>query len=63
MADNPSGCPESVSGHVAGADGTCNWCGKRLRAAVSKPRTGETNLGREYRRHYDPDYGNGKDDT
>ena len=52
-----------MSGHVAGADGTCNWCGKRLRAAVSKPRTGETNLGQEYRRHYDPDYGNGKDDT
>lgn len=62
--NNPSGCPESVSGHSAGADGTCRWCGKRVDAPVRRPRTtGKTDLGQEYRRHYDPDYGTGKDDT
>ena len=58
-------CPESVSGHRAGTDGSCMWCSKKnVARAMPRPRTTEqTELGREYRRHYDPDYGTRKDDT
>lgn len=63
--DNPSGCPESVSGHRAGKDGSCVWCSKKgVGSAMPKPRTTQpTNADQEYRRHYDPDYGTRKDDT
>jgi hypothetical protein len=41
------------------------WCSKKnVARAMPRPRTTEqTELGREYRRHYDPDYGTRKDDT
>lgn len=41
------------------------WCGKKnVARAMAKPRRVErTELGEAYRRHYDPDYGNDKDDT
>lgn len=60
-----SECSGSVSGHQAGKDGMCTWgCGTRVSAPVPKPRTtGQTDLGQEYRRHYDPDYGSEVDDT
>jgi hypothetical protein len=63
--DNPSGCPESVSGCSAGGNGNCRWCGRRVDGGARRPSriTEPTELGQEYRRHYDPDYGTGKDDT
>lgn len=58
-------CPESVSGHRAGTDGSCTWCGKK-NVARAMPRPGitrPTDADQEYRRHYDPDYGTKKGDT
>lgn len=65
MAGKKQECAESVSGHRANTDGSCIWCGKKnVARAMRKPRTtGQTDLGQEYRRHYDPDYGTQKGDT
>jgi hypothetical protein len=56
-------CPESVSGHDTGGtrDGTCTWCGKKVGRAAPMPKLGHdyrTELDLEYRRMYDPDWGN-----
>lgn len=63
---NLGGCSGSVSGHDVGGttDGTCTWCGVQIDPRPRRPRvTGQTEMGQEYRRHYDPDYGTGRDDT
>lgn len=56
-------CPESVRGHDIGGtiDGTCTWCGKKVGRALPRPNLGRdyrTELDLEYRRVYDPDWGN-----
>lgn len=58
-------CSGSVTGHSSGKDGMCAWgCGTRIEGPVAKPRIrGKTDMDQEYRRHYDPDYGSGKDDV
>lgn len=61
-------CAESITGHNEGSnrDGRCTWCGVKFTGAAPAPNMrdsrNKTDLGREYRRHYDPDYGTGKDD-
>ena len=64
MAKTDGGnCPEAIGNHQDGGQGKCSFCGTPM-GARRKPRiTERTNLGQEYRRHYDPDYGTDKDDT
>jgi hypothetical protein len=61
----PEYCPVSViHAHDEGdrRDGRCVWCGYRYRAPAPMPtdlgRSYRTKLDLEYRRHYDPDFGN-----
>jgi hypothetical protein len=62
-------CPVSVIGrHDEGdrRDGCCTWCGYRYRAPAPMPtdlgRSYRTKLDLEYRRHYDPNFGNDRFD-
>lgn len=56
-------CPASVTHtHDEGSrrDGCCTWCGYKFKAKAQRPNlttSYPTNLDREYRRAYDPDYG------
>jgi hypothetical protein len=65
MGKTDSGnCPEAIGNHQDKGDGTCSFCSKRFKAPPSPPkRVAPTELGQEYRRHYDPDYGTDKRDT
>lgn len=59
-------CPESRDGRHGRTDtaGKCPWCGKKVQAALPPPKKMPVaDLTIEYRRHYDPDYGSGKDDV
>jgi hypothetical protein len=55
-------CPASLTRHDEGSrrDGCCTWCGQKFKGKAPRPNlaTGyPTDLEREYRRAYDPDYG------
>jgi hypothetical protein len=56
-------CPDSaLHSHDEGSrrDGCCTWCGHKFKAKAQRPNFGTsypTDLDREYRRTYDPDYG------
>jgi hypothetical protein len=53
-----SGCPESVTGHMANAAGRCEWCGRKVEAALPKPDSFPVSeLSEAYALTYDPDYG------
>ncbi len=57
-------CPKAIGNHQDKGDGTCTFCGARCAPRPKPPRqVPPTELGQAYRRHYDPDYGTGKDDT
>jgi hypothetical protein len=59
-------CPDSADGRHGLTDtaGKCPWCDRKVEAALPPPRKMPTSrLTEEYRRHYDPDHGSGKDDT
>lgn len=62
---DPRECLGGVMGHgSADVDGRCPWCKKQLTRRLSPPRwTGRTEMGEEYRRHYDPDHGSDPHDT
>jgi len=57
-------CPKAIGNHQDKGDGTCSFCSKRISAPPARPKVmPKTELGQEYRRHYDPDYGSNKDDV
>ncbi len=59
-------CPESVGGHRPGRDGRCEWCSRRVAAAMPMPDLSGyhgTNLGDSYRYYYEPDWGSDRYDT
>lgn len=58
-------CAESVSGHHSPLDarGHCDWCGRKVGAAVSPPppsRYEVSELEEAYQEHYNPDWGTAK---
>lgn len=58
------GCPEAIGQCQDAGKGKCSFCGRRMAAPPPAPkRVPRTELGQEYRRHYDPDYGTHRDDT
>jgi hypothetical protein len=67
MADKSGNeCPESVSGmHNEGRSGKCSWCLRKVYPAAAMPKkiSLPTRLDVEYRRKYDPDFGNRDDDV
>ena len=65
MAKTDGGnCPEAIGNHQDNGKGKCSFCGRRMAAPPPAPRkVPPTTLGQEYRRHYDPDYGTGKEDV
>jgi hypothetical protein len=56
-------CPEAIGDHQDGGRGKCSFCGTPMGRVPAPRRVPPTELGQEYRRHYDPDYGTGKDDV
>ena len=54
-------CSGSVTGHgMTDVKGRCPWCGRKIAGAAPMPdlRSWRTELDVEYRRQYDPDFGN-----
>jgi hypothetical protein len=58
-ARNADKCPESTGPHgPLDAAGRCPWCERKVGRAMPPPRrVPPTELGQEYRRHHDPDWG------